>query len=753
MWSNVLKACLDSSSLPWDLLDKYKEHPEDEDHFNVCKVVLNRLSAKDLVEDDKHRNILKHVLIRDHGHLFLLLLDSWTHEPASAKKVFLKDVVEEYVSRGHIVKTLLKEGNPVQLISSIVTLPDVVSNSYLGRTPSKFIDQVYFETLLKEVGKQLTCENASKFAPLVSRIACRGHGDLVYRILLRNEQKVEVIPTLMKTLPEDCLEYVLRPLFDQSLDIDHLLKIIPNNFLDRTAVRYILLKKFILISYFSVNESNVPWNLIFYLHETSVDCLFEAVRNALVAFSKRSSLKHRTPNQNLYMYSLIAVSVRFFDDFTEQQKQDLHRISKEAIEVHITDTSSESRNCCLFLGQTLLNQLDKEGPQLDFEVQDDDNISILKTFLSSRNNRPHSEPISPMTTSASKENRPLIEVIGDKADETSNLNESEYNDEDVDAAYPIKKPLYLSDCLEGLLDHENHEWRFSCLETAEELIRKDTSSAKDFAIDLTRALLNLNNDCDIPNFDSWRQRALVATCVVAQAPVARFLIDSFYSKHLSMSCRLDILDILCHSAQEVAGRRPTRETKTDDSQTRILIPEEVNSIESNWKKIVEERIERNTRKLTSHSKKISLEARVNPFGNLAGDFFFPLIERFDGKDVILDVNEYDTFIVARLIFSLGIMMDAATNTLVSRKMGRSLLRFVSSYRFHSEALIRQAVSFSLCALLTSVPRVTLLQELRPEMILMKNWLVVTSEEDSDEETRKRAIQGILLFNELLASDK
>ena len=104
----------------------------------------------------------------------------------------------------------------------------------------------------------------------------------------------------------------------------------------------------------------MPRNLIEYLHKRCIDSFFEAQKTVLTAYSSRSSLKSRTFTQNMYIYTLLAVSSQFVSSLSVEQRDQLHRLVMKGIEDHMKNTSSEVRNCCLFLGQTLLNLLSNE---------------------------------------------------------------------------------------------------------------------------------------------------------------------------------------------------------------------------------------------------------------------------------------------------------------------------------------------------------------------------------------------------------
>ena len=87
----------------------------------------------------------------------------------------------------------------------------------------------------------------------------------------------------------------------------------------------------------------------------------------------------------------------------------------------------------------------------------------------------------------------------------------------------------------------------------------------------------------------------------------------------------------------------------------MVVPKEVTAMEKTWQDVVNDRIASNTRRFASNSKKSVTEAKPNAFAAFAGDFFFPLIQRFDGKDIVFVIKDFDSILLSRMLFSLSII--------------------------------------------------------------------------------------------------
>lgn len=755
MWADVLKVLKEVEGIPWDALSAVKDTQCDDDHLKVCRILLTQIHAN-LVRDASQTQVLHDVLIKESPGLFMLLTNSWLQEfRPSFKRDFLQKVVEKFISSSTLAKIVAKtENQENELVGRIVGLPDLIGNTYQDKIPSFFIGESYFRKLIQSLKDVLHEDNLSSLTTLVNRLALRGCTDLLNEIIFQDESLVTKSSVLITKASDEALDPILKAIFTTSKSSNHVLSLVSDEAFNKSRVQYLLLNKFILVSYFPVSgdgRSRIPRNLMEFLQRRSLESLFESMKVALTAYSSRSSIKNRTIQQNLYIFSLLATSVKFIPSLTQDQKEELRHLTMKGIEEHMKNTSNDFRFCSLFLGQTLVNNLSKDAPKLDFEVDKDEYVNLIEAYMKP----PPTEYLPEVPVLPTVVKKPLIEVVG----EENGHQEKEIQDEFMfdDPIEPKKKPMYLTDCFEGLLEVDKHEWLHSCLEAASDLIRNNPSTARELAVDMTRVLLYLNNECDIQFFGSWRADALVSITVVAPSTVAHYLISEFYSRNISMSTRLDILDTLSKASQEISGRSPSKPSPQKSleeslSIMSLVVPQEAHAIQNDWKAVLQSRIDQKTKRFVSKSKTEAVAAAPNAFGKCATYFFFPLIESFDGKDVVFQVQDFDSLIVGRLIFCLGVLMDSAKNTVISRRMARSLLPFIANFKNHNESMVRQAVAFAFCAVLTSVSRVVLLEELREDVLIMKNWLLRSSETDPDDNSRYTAVQGLFLLNELVLSD-
>lgn len=77
-----------------------------------------------------------------------------------------------------------------------------------------------------------------------------------------------------------------------------------------------------------------------------------------------------------------------------------------------------------------------------------------------------------------------------------------------------------------------------------------------------------------------------------------------------------------------------------------------------------------------------------PISSFLGHFFFPLLrpDAFNSsRRRVLDFDSEDSYLLGRLIYSLGIILQAASHTTYSLKMSRELMEFLWKHKYHSDA--------------------------------------------------------------------
>lgn len=112
----------------------------------------------------------------------------------------------------------------------------------------------------------------------------------------------------------------------------------------------------------------------------------------------------------------------------------------------------------------------------------------------------------------------------------------------------------------------------------------------------------------------------------------------------------------------------------------------------------------------------------------------------------------DSLILARLVYTLGVIIYAAINTQAVKQMANRLLEFLWIIRFHSDVKVRHAALFAISMVILSVPGHILLADLQSEVMETKRWLEDVMERDVNTESKKLAIQSLVLLENVIKQE-
>uniref|UniRef100_A0A8C5B3V9 Telomere length regulation protein TEL2 homolog n=1 Tax=Gadus morhua TaxID=8049 RepID=A0A8C5B3V9_GADMO len=305
-------------------------------------------------------------------------------------------------------------------------------------------------------------------------------------------------------------------------------------------------------------------------------------------------------------------------------------------------------------------------------------------------------------------------------------------DQELSKATP---PRYLSDCMDGIgiLTHLIIYFQYF----------------RYVSVQMARVLLHLEDRFSTPGFLSLRHTTMVALAVTDPAPVAKYLTSEFYSLNYSLRQRLDMLEVLAMSAQELS--QPIRAGEAPNERAALVA--EVTSYPGDdpvhWRQVVERRIQGKTRRISKGVTRPPAKGTANRYAPVAGHFFFPLLQNHDRPQVTFDLLGSDHLVLGRLIHTLGLLVHLAVNAPVAPQMGRALLDFVWALRYHADQMVRRGVLFAVCSVFLSMPSESLLTELSETLFETRAWLADVAEADTDADCRSLAVQSLVLLEKSL----
>ncbi|XP_069678981.1 telomere length regulation protein TEL2 homolog isoform X1 [Periplaneta americana] len=422
----------------------------------------------------------------------------------------------------------------------------------------------------------------------------------------------------------------------------------------------------------------------------------------------------------------------------------------------LNNCDTETQTTCITMGNQHLQEMELEC-SLTLPTRDSDSSEIISVKIGK--------------FSAQELNEEPVITKGDDSMHSNNEVESDLDSDDDLIPYDMsndvklsarKRPKYLRDLHNGLLETEDPERFLESLEACEELVTSQLPNDDvSMGIELLEVLLCLEEKFCVDHFDVRRFSASVAIVTVFPAPCAEYLCSQFSSGFgkYSIGQRLFMLDCLAGAAKKLSSFKTT----TEDSESLGKFKMETNRKLSNLKdkrdefvcnaslnsarNIVQKRIESHTRRFVSAAK-APPASHVNKFSSVAGSFFFPLlygISQTSGESCFWRKSyaDHNCLLLVHFLHTLAVVMNASVNCPVATRMGKELLDFCWNLRYHSEAKVRLAVMVCVGAVLMAVPRSRLL-ELQELVLEFRLWLIEASETgvgrgDPDSDCREFAL--------------
>ncbi|KAG0151148.1 hypothetical protein CROQUDRAFT_719920 [Cronartium quercuum f. sp. fusiforme G11] len=174
------------------------------------------------------------------------------------------------------------------------------------------------------------------------------------------------------------------------------------------------------------------------------------------------------------------------------------------------------------------------------------------------------KPLIQVLDSSSPELKPYAISDEDLAELNGDIIEEANGSHQVDQMFSsrkkgkIKIPVYIHDLTDYFKDAENYEKIDIALKSADQLIRRKArwgTELMEYGVELTLALLLLQDNFDHQNFALHRQAALTALVASVPQKVAPCLIEQLFYHQYSVTQRICMLNALILGAKELAEPR------------------------------------------------------------------------------------------------------------------------------------------------------------------------------------------------------
>ena len=214
-------------------------------------------------------------------------------------------------------------------------------------------------------------------------------------------------------------------------------------------------------------------------------------------------------------------------------------------------------------------------------------------------------------------------------------------------------PRHLRQLLAGLRAKEGeHELLDTALSAAEVLIRAapDTPELHALCPPLARALLHLADTYRLARFGERRHGALIALAVRSPVAAAEFLTAEFYSEHVSLEMRLEVLRVVHATAEELGA--PTT-ARVGPAAARVAPAGEAPSTAPGT---TAGKTAGKTRRWGTSSLRSRPVAAASVLGAVAPLYFYPLLVRFDDPTTTFTLLGEDCFLLEALLMTLAALL-------------------------------------------------------------------------------------------------
>nr|XP_055197085.1 telomere length regulation protein TEL2 homolog isoform X2 [Nyctereutes procyonoides] len=635
------------------------------------------------------------------------------------------------------------------LLAKLVGLPDHLGNRLQRENLAAFLPQNYFPLLGEELLRVLQAVvdslrggwdcSISFLSQVLGKACVHGRqkeilGVLVPQLMALTQGNClwqRVCWRLVECVPDRAMEALLTGLVEATLGPEVLSRLLGNLVMKSKKARFVMTRKILFLQY----RYSTPMlqSLLGYLAMDSQrrPLLVQALKELLETWGSSSAIRHTPLPQQCYVSKAVLIClVHLREAELRDSRDELLASLMAGVKSRLDSSLPAVRHLGMIVAEVASARIHPEGPPLRFQYEDDELSRELLALVATQPAADSPLKASPAVAPVAAEAPDRGSTEGGGVPAQAEGAGSDLDSDDDLVPYDMsgdqelkssKAPAYLRDCVEALTSSEDWERWEAALQAVEGLIVRTPAATREVSVELAKVLLHLEEKTSVVGFEGLRQRALVAVVVTDPAPVAEYLTSQFYAINFSLRQRMDILDVLTLAAQELS--RPGRLPKA--AQVGSPSPASPSSSTTEapaWRVVVEERIRNKTRRFSQGSARRGPDAGPNEFSLVAGWFFFPLIQHFDRPLVTFDLLGEDQLVLGRLAHTLGALMYLAVNTTVAVPMGKALLEFVWTLRFHGDAYVRQGLLSAVSAVLLSVPTARLLTDLPDELLEARPWL-------------------------------
>lgn len=655
------------------------------------------------------------------------------------------------------------------LVQMVVSLPSRVANKMGAKTPDFFTRQhfvyVVFCHVLKCMQIVAECERnlittriepvGVLFGKTVSYLDC--DGDQLKRVVRVFEAwcckyEYKVVERMFASLEGNCLNRVALAVLSSVADARNM-PLLLGRCIGNPRWRYCLCDYMLFKAYHQ--DDRILVNLIWYLRND--DKLGVILENLLDVWGDKSALSKTPFEQHLYISKAIVLAVKALSQVSAVPTNEVQSRLLVGVPNHL-EASEERIRAVGMIVVDLVFGFVNPGGEIVFEYEElrKDSKYIVEQiraignveFLGAQNAFVNDEdPLEGYLSNlkmAEIQPIPPIRVMEDTPAVVKSSNTLESDDEPWDSddelepydlsndakISQLKRPRYLRDLIDGLLEQKDADIWIGSVEACERLVKEQLPNDDPcLGIEILGLMLTLERQFYMEDFEAKRYEASVAVVNVYPEQGATYICEQFHQAagKYTISNKMLMLDVLVGSARDLAALKSEPETNEEAGK---------------WKSLIERRIDKNTRYITK--KRPKPVTKANDFNSCVGYFFYPLIRGSAKRENIMVhlVGVECHPLMAQYLDALAVIMCSTVNCTMAGKMAKELVEFVVCFREHADFKIRCAFLRCIAAVLVSLPRGLLMEEdMFGQILRVHSWMEQVLQKGAEPNTECRILMG------------
>ncbi|KAK4321677.1 hypothetical protein Pmani_007538 [Petrolisthes manimaculis] len=750
----------------------------------VTFLITNYISNGTLKKNDHCRDLFHQFIEAGYLEENVSVLLRYINETSYERAKVAVDILEKMILSDSLPQCLLRYCSKVQqnekdgllwdeTVRLLISLPERVANKLHSITPVMLSPKMYCRVIayhilqavyfIAEGLKHGVSGNVEPIGKLMGHLCFVSDADAVLDPLVKWLRKwakdnpiiLRISQKLYHHVPNKAKERIISVLTRIADNYTTLYMFLGDSNLMCPKTKYLLCQKF-LITKETPNATMVS-TIIAYLatSQKNHQLLRSTFMKLLDTWCNKSIMTHASFEQHVHITRGLLTSLAHLSDSdVEFCRHDVIKSLLPGIANHLDSPSHQKRVIGMLVAEEITSKLHKDGTSLKFEYQQDDltlelkqlanlkqemqdaeqdcekmemdnteernkcvwfddftkelqDIGILprrdefinvgekltKTLRLSEEHKPlPGEEIKVECKASGTENVELNSAVQENMDLDS--DDDEFQPYDMSADVPevkVKMPFYPQEVLEYLAEGEADKV-MAALKVSEKIVREEVSKMDpELALELTKVVLHLEDKYNTEGFEENRTQTLVALVASHPSQCALYIGGEFYEGNYNLKQRMDIIHTLSRAALELSG--------TDDLVMGTLASVSGGTI-----------------------KKKSKLLPKNKMKDVAGCFFYPLIQGLTEPRTYLDLMGSDRFLLCDLLKTLGIILQVTGLCEASIKMAACLLEVTWSLRAHGDATVRAACLEALSAGLDCVPDALLLSLVPGEVVELREWL-------------------------------